>query len=508
VRGRAWWLAGLLLWTACAGAPPQLPSPDLTALPDTIRAEVEEALAVARQAPEDPEALGALGSLYYNYDFAHAAAVCFGMAAARAPETLEWRYLEALALEKSGQVESYGRALRQVLALDADYVPALVRRGALELETEPETARKTFERVLDLDPASARAQFGLGQADRIAGDRRAALEHFREAVALVPDYSEAHYAMAMILSAEGKREEAAVHLKWHAAGGEPPMTADPLRLELLRKGRSAVLLRRDADYLARHGDVQKAFELLEQAMKTDVSGSTTRHHMGLLLAQQGRFEEAVEQLRMVVQADPGNVDAISTLGLALKELGRDEEAENLYRGALGIHPGHGPSLVYLGQLLVDTGRAREGLRFLKRGVAAQPSNPLYQFKLGSLQAQLGEEEDALIHLEKAVKISPDYAPALYTLGVMLARRGDVAAARHRWLDAIQKDPRMPGPYGGLAVAALEAGRTPEAVSWAEKACERSGYQVQVYLDLLAEAYAAAGRRDDAARVRSMRGQRP
>lgn len=52
---------------------------------------------------------------------------------------------------------------------------------------QPDRARETFERLLELDPSSHYAHFGLGQSLKRLGRRAEAGTHLRLAVALSPD---------------------------------------------------------------------------------------------------------------------------------------------------------------------------------------------------------------------------------------------------------------------------------------------------------------------------------
>jgi tetratricopeptide (TPR) repeat protein len=484
-------------------AAPALPSVDISTLPEGIRTEIEQARARVQASPVDAAALGDLGMLYLVYDFPGAAADCFKAAAAREPAGHRWAYYLGMAQHGAGDAAAAVAAFQRALDLRPDDPPTLVRLGGLLRETDSAKAAVLFERALRLQPGNARALAGLGHTARAAGNDEEALARFRAAVQVVPDYAEAHYATAMILLARGRREEARPHLQAHVAGGEPPLADDPLALELARKGRNAAALRREAAFMARRGDVEGAIALLKSAIPYDVSGITTRQHLGLLLAQHRRFAEAIDELSRVVSADPGNVEARSMLGLAMAEQGRLEEAEAQYREALRRHPDHAPTLIYLAQLLARTGRLQEAPDLARRGVEAQPANATYRLTLAELLARSGRMDEAIDQLHRVVQAAPAHAGARQMLGALLARAGDLPGASRQWSAAIEADPRLPEPHAGLAGAALSRGDAAAAVRWAEKACELSGYRVRRYLDTLAAAYEAAGRTQDAARARDM-----
>jgi len=499
-------VAGLcLVMTVSAGpdaGPPPLPDVDLTSLPDSIRAEVEAARDRALASDRDAAAAGELGALYFVYDFPLAATSCFERAAAIDAENIRWRYFLGLAEERVGDAGKAIAAYEAAVAIDGDDGPSLVRLADLLLEKDPSRSESLYRHALEVDPDNAPAWYGLGHCAKIAGDRQEALARYRVAVEKAPEYAEAHYAIAMILASQGDKDAAAAHLKISGAGVQARIPGDPLYTALLNKGRSAVMMRHEAQRLAEAGRVGEAIEQLKQAIEVDVSGTTSRHYLGLLLAQQGRFEEAVEQLRQVVKADPGNVEAKSTLGLALTELSRLDEAQAIFRDVLQRHPDHASTLMYLGHVLAQLGRTEEALGFMRRAVEAQPANGVFQYTLGELLARSGGEAEAIDHLKKAVQQIPGNAGYRYTLGVLLARAGDVSGAREQWLQAVAIRPDLPAPYRGLVGAALSENDSAAAVRYAEKLCALTRRSRREDLEMLATAYEAAGRDGDAVKVRS------
>ena len=491
--------------------PADLPQVDMSFLPEPMRTQALGAQQRAKTSPQDPNAAGELGMRYLAHDFPQAAAVCLRRAALLEPTAMRWRYYLGLALAAAGDTAGAAEALAAAARLDETYAPTLVELAGLLREQDPSRAEELYRRAAAMDPNDARARLGLGLCARDAGRREEATRQLGEAVRIVPDYADAHYALAMVLSASGRSQEAQMHLHRHAAGGEPPRDSDPLRQELIRLGQTAASMRRDAERLARSGRLQEAAALLEQAIAIDRSGATTRVHLGLVLARQGKFVEAERQFRLALEVDPGDVEARSSLGLALVEQRRFEEAERSLQEVLNRHPDHAPSLVYRGQLLARQGRVPEALESMRRGVRAQPANGLFQLALGDMLTRAGHEgggAEAVAHLRKAAQLMPWHAGAHNALGARLAAAGDMQGARQEWEEAIAIAPGMADAHAGLAEVALSERDPAAAVAHAERACALGGYANAGHLKTLGRAYEAAGRGSDAARVRALAERAP
>jgi len=486
-----------------AAATAAIPFLDLGTLPEEMRRSMEEAQERARNAPDDPAAVGALGMRYLAHGFPAAAATCFTRAAALDPEAARWQYDLGLSLESTGSLAGAIAAFAAAARLDPSYAPALARQGSLLIETDSARAEALLRQATTADPQGAAAWYALGRLARLKERPDEAEQHFRRAIALAPDYGDAHYGLAMVLLAKGDKDGAAEHLALHASGAGPPTAGDPLWEEIASLGESAAVLRDRAERLAQRGAVNEAVALLEKAISRDVSGSTSSIHLGLVLARQGRFQEAAERFANALKADPGSVEARSSLGLALTELGRVQDALREFDVVLKQHPDHAPSLIHKGLLLCRMGRAPEGIALLARGVAAQPATGLYRLTLAEALIAAGREPDAVPHLQRAVELMPRHARARYLLGLALARSGRFEEARAAWQVAIDAAPNLAEAHLGLAGVALQLRDPAAAVPHAERACELTGWTDRVALETLADAYQRAGRPADAVRVRKL-----
>jgi tetratricopeptide (TPR) repeat protein len=130
-------------------------------------------------------------------------------------------------------------------------------------QQDNEKARPHFEKALLLNPNFAEAHNNLGVILTEEGKIDEALDHYTEAVRHRPDYADAQFNLAVILSAKGRLDEAVPHFK-------------------------------------------NAIEL----MPGDAEAHT---RLGNVLVRLGRTAEAIEHFREALRIDPGNAEAQTNL---------------------------------------------------------------------------------------------------------------------------------------------------------------------------------------------------
>jgi hypothetical protein len=97
---------------------------------------------------------------------------------------------------------------------------ALLRDGAAWLhEGNFEAARRRFLEAIDADGGVPEAYNGVGVTYRMRDDLPRALEWYKKALAVDPDFGDAYYNMACVYALEGRREMALRYLQIAALNG-------------------------------------------------------------------------------------------------------------------------------------------------------------------------------------------------------------------------------------------------------------------------------------------------
>jgi tetratricopeptide (TPR) repeat protein len=137
-----------------------------------------------------------------------------------------------------------------------------------------------WSRAVELQPASAVSQSGLGMALLAEGEPAAAARHFEEALRLAPAFAEARMGLAFTRALAGRDEEAVAH-------GREAVSRSR------RDARFRVAL---AEILNRQGRHAEALAALEEAMHLEPRSPTVRFASAVTLARLGRPEPALAAL--------------------------------------------------------------------------------------------------------------------------------------------------------------------------------------------------------------------
>lgn len=293
----------------------------------------------------------------------------------------------------------------------------------------------------------------------------------------------------------------------------------------------------------RNRDYHSEVALWQDNVRHVPDNHRARLNLGDALRREGRFREAAAELREAVRLRPGYARAHYNLALTLEAAGEHEAAEEAYREALSRSPEDRRS----GQRLA-TLRVQDGMRHLERGaadaalaafdeaIALDPTLALAHYQrgrvlaaqgrlddavaslraaverdeiemaaphndLGTLLAMRGETDEALGHFRRAVEIDPTDPDGHYNLGLARAQKGELDAASEHYRRALALRPQWPEALNDLARILIATGAAEEALSYANTACELTGYRVPPLLETLALALERSGRAQDAARIR-------
>lgn len=184
-----------------------------------------------------------------------------------------------------------------------------------------------FRSAVQVVPDNAKAFFWLGVAEAAHGHTEEALDAYRTAVRLYPDYPLEDYRfsgnLGVLLLQSGKMEEAVEAFK-QAIGLNPQWSV--LHFDL---GLAYMEL----------GRYEQAEYALRQALALNPDHPNLHTGMSQLMLKTGRYAEALDAARAALRKNPTFLPALINEALALERLGRVAEAMPAYERVLSLNPG-------------------------------------------------------------------------------------------------------------------------------------------------------------------------
>jgi tetratricopeptide (TPR) repeat protein len=329
-------------------------------------------------------------------------------------------------------------SLREIMYTDTDF-DSLMREGIESYNTgHYDRAIEFFKEAAGIHPDYADVYFKLGLSMLRHGDHEQARAGFIEALRINDKYTEARFYLGVSYLDEKLYREALPHFE--RAAGEKPAYAD-LQCYL---GSTYFYL----------GELKKAHAALDRALKLSPGYAKARYYFGLLLyamgekkdaveylsggirelerpeaanvnlalvyLKEGNLEEAMHVLNDVLEAGGESADVLYFLGEVYLRMERPSEAEELFRRSLKINPSFLRAREKLALLMVrreDYGGAEEIL-----GKNGEDFADIYKI-MGDIKYFRGELDEAEDLYRRSLDINSEYSEAVISLALTLRRKG-------------------------------------------------------------------------------------
>lgn len=247
-----------------------------------------------------------------------------------------------------------------------------------------------------------------------AGDFRAALPLYAEALMQAPDAPAALYYGAMAARAAGDAELALQRFA---------------RLIDTDRAAPAEVHYHHALTLAETGRTSEAIRAYRQCLERNASFAPAHNNLGNLLRETGAWAEAEAHLNEALKAQPKSADTHYNRALVREALGRLADATDDVRACLRIDPEHVLARQLLVSLLIDQGARAEALTVARAAVRRSRQAAALWQALAEAEDAAGHDAEALAAYEQA----RTFAPASLAIGLnhaqLLAENGDAETAR-------------------------------------------------------------------------------
>jgi tetratricopeptide (TPR) repeat protein len=257
---------------------------------------------------------------------------------------------------------------------------------------------KRFPNSAILYNIAGSANAGLMQYD-------AAIERYKQALKIKPDYAEAYYNIGSVLQSKGGLK----------ASIDSYQQALKLKPDYAQAHNNIGVCLNDL------GDVVGAIESYKRAVLIKPDHGEAYYNMGIALNDKGDLEGAIGSFKRSLKIKPGYVDAYNHMGLALQCRGDLEAAIVCYKQALQIKPDHVEAHYNMGIALNDKGDLDGSTESFKMALKVKPDYVGAAFNLSGLAKNISESKSWIEH---CLHLDQGHLEAKLTLAALTFYEGD------------------------------------------------------------------------------------
>ncbi len=348
--------------------------------------------------------------------------------------------------------ENYERDLTDILALQGEVARAIAREIQVMITPQEE---KRLASGSPIDPESYEAYL-LGQyrnkEETIEGSK-AALEHYRKAIAKDPNNALAYAGLAEVYGGSGR---------FLMPAEEADSQAEAAALKALELDDTLAEAHFALAYVKYYSqwEWEAAAREFERALELNPSLSEAHHNYAHLLWTVGRVAEAELENQRYIELDPQWPRPYECMGFHLGMARQYERAVGYFQRGLEIDPTYYYGYTGLGDAYVQLGKLEEAVASYRAALGLS-DDPMSMAELGLayVEAITGNGSEARRILERLEADAPDVSPT--TVAAVHAVLGDRDGAfvwlerafrekdfllthirRHPWLDPLRDDPRF------------------------------------------------------------------
>lgn len=406
-------------------------------LDPAARACYQNARALAPAEPRWPYYLGELDRAAGRNT---KAAEAFAAALKLQPNDLPARVGLGRALQAEGRFEEAERALGSALEAQPGNVLARFHLGQIAAERgDLPAAIAHLEAALATQPEAEPVQRVLAGLYGRAGDRARAAEMSRRGGQAAIAYDDPLMLAVQELAGSGRAladRGVAAFAEGRLADAE---AAFRQALATLPEDSDAHLNLGSALFELKRVDEAEAE--YRRAVALDPANARARLNLGTLLAAGGRREEAIAEYRAALASEPGNTGAHFNLANSALTLGRFAEAEEHFAAVLGSDPANPGARLGLAVSRAQLGRQAEARQVLEEGLRLRPGDRTLTHGLARL---LAASPDAAVRdgaraaaLAKQLIGTENQLEHVEALAMALAEQGQFAQAATLQADALE-----------------------------------------------------------------------
>ena len=381
-----------------------------------------------------------------------------------------------LELFTSGQMQ---QALNALDVLSRDYPDdslLLNIRGACYAGLgQKDAAVESYKKAVLLKPDYAKAHYNLAGALQETGQLDEAVKSYESAITLEPDNAEAHNNLGNVYRELGQLDTAIKSYKkaivinpdyveaYYSLGltfqdlGQLEDTVKSYKQVLTIKPDFAGMHNNLGNVYRELGELDAAVKSYKKAIVIKPDYAEAYFNQGITFQALDQLDSAVKSYKNAITIKPDYFEALNNLGVALNNLGDIDEASNCYKSAIDIKPDYAEALNNLGIVLKELDKSDSAADCYKKAIAIKPDFAEAYNNLGIVLLDLNQLNQAAKSFEQAIALKSDYAEALNNLGIVLKELGKSDGAIDCYKKAIAIKPDYIEAHNNLGITLMDLG---------------------------------------------------
>jgi tetratricopeptide (TPR) repeat protein len=258
-----------------------------------------------------------------------------------------------------------------------------------------------WEDVVSKSPKKARGNFNLGIAYKSKGLIDKAIEQYRIAIKVKPDYPDAHNNLGNAYQSKGLIDKAIEH---HRIAIRVRPDYPVARINLGNAYQSK-------------GLIDKAIEQYRTAIGIRPDYPDVHNNIGVAFQSQGLIDKAIDHYLIAIKVKPDYPDAHINLGNAYQSKGLIDKAIEQYRIAIRVRPDYPVAHNNLGNAYQSKGLIDKAIEQYRIAIKGEPGYPDAHYNLGLAYFYKGRTDKATEYFEKAARLFNHSAKSQLNIGI-------------------------------------------------------------------------------------------
>ena len=215
-------------------------------------------------------------------------------------------------------------------------------RAILKSQSTPPTS--THDRDIIVEAYS-----NLGVSLQHRGELKAAIDSYKQALKIKPDYIQVYYILGLAL--------------------------------------------RD------RGDLEASIDCYRQAVKVKPGDADALNNLGAALQHNGELDAAIDTYKQALKISPRCAEACNNMGISFQDKGDLDAAISSYKQALKIKPNYANAYNNMGHALHDKGDLKASIDCYKNALKITPDSAQAHNNMGNILKEMGEYQEAIKHFD-------------------------------------------------------------------------------------------------------------